>query len=147
MAWTAQDGSNHHSASRAKLHDERAPKAVAAPVKAMAKPGTAAGGGHPAPTETPIEEHVGTHGPATEVHHKHDKTSNKHHVTSHHGEGESAKHHSVHDSAEEAHDHMGKAMGVDTGNEDEHDDETPDDVNEGMDSGSGEKMTSIPGMA
>jgi hypothetical protein len=118
---------------------------MAAPMKQMSKHGAAAGAAHPAPTETPIAEHVMEHGPATAVHHSHDKATKKHHVHSMHGEG--ADHHSDHDDAESAHAHMGQAMGVDSGNADEHDDETPDDVNDGSDSGSGEKMTSIPGMA
>jgi hypothetical protein len=134
MAMAAQDGSVHHSASRARLHDEISARKGAATE-------TPAKGATPAPTKTPIEEHVGLHGPAHEIHYHHDQATGKHHVTSHHGEGEGGHHHSVHKSHEEAHAHMGKAMGVAGENEQE---ETPDMEEE---YGGGESSGSMPGVS
>lgn len=137
----AKDGTPHHSASRAKMHDER----NAGPATGSAKP--------PTKTHTPnipkektakasgenegsIEEHVKQHGPAHGLHHF--VHEGAHHVVSHHGDGE--VHVSKHGSAEEAHEHMGKAMGV--GGESQEAEETPDnEESEYASAGSG-----IPGL-
>lgn len=120
MAMYAKDGSRHHSASRAKLHDEiaatkgKAPEKPAAvkPIHGAGKPPEQMGAGRPEPSPHTIEEHVSRHGPAHKMTHEHDRETGKHHVTTHHGEGEDGMHHSVHDTAEAAHDHMGTAMGI-----------------------------------
>ena len=64
-----------------------------------------------------IDQVVAEHGPAQEVHVKHDHEAGKHHVASHHG---AHVHHSEHASAEEAHSHAAKAAGVDREEKDEH---------------------------
>ena len=142
MTMQAQDGSVHHSASRARLHDELSAKkgpATEEPAK-VAQPNP---GPHNAPTKTPIEEHVGLHGPATAIGHMHHEASGTHHVTSHHGDG--PPHHSRHKSHAEAHEHIGKAMGV-TGGENEEN-ETPDDGAEEYAGGGGESSGSMPGVS
>ena len=58
-----------------------------------------------------IKDVVQMHGPATEVTHKFDEATGKHHVHSKHGGG-AAEHHSYHESHAAAHAHMGHAMGV-----------------------------------
>ena len=140
MTMAAQDGTMHHSASRARLHDELSTKkgpATEEPAKgAQPNPGP-----HNAPTKTPIEEHVGLHGPATAIGHMHHEASGTHHVTSHHGDG--PPHHSRHKSHKEAHEHMGKAMGV-TGENEET--ETPDEGAEEY-AGGGESSGSMPGVS
>lgn len=140
MAVIAKDGTRHHSASRASLHDSMAAdKGSTGKVVDMKKPdgdGAAGGMKHPAPSSHSIEDHVSDHGPAHAVHHMHDEGGDgKHHVSSFHGEAEPgdhdhpAAHHSVHASHAAAHEHMGKAMGVNAAeNEDkDHEEfETPD---------------------
>lgn len=64
-------------------------------------------GGEQDVSAQPIESVVQEHGPAEEVHMQHGEGG--HHVHSKHG-GKS--HHSDHASPEEAHAHMGKAMGM-----------------------------------
>jgi hypothetical protein len=103
-------------------------------------------GPHNKPTQTPIEEHVKTHGPAHAAHHMHDKDGGgKHHVTTHHGDGgEDMMHHSVHDTGEAAADHIKAALGG--GEPQDHEEvESPDtEANEqARESGGG----GIPGLA
>ena len=131
MAVLAKDGTRHHSASRASMHDKMAVTAGAhtkvTPMKMPAGDEHHQAGSpvHPEPTKTPIEDHVAEHGPAHEIHYKHHEETDKHHLTSHHGEGgEEEMHHSVHDNAEAAHEHMSKAMGLTS---EEAAEETPDD--------------------
>ncbi len=64
-------------------------------------------------TDSPeaIQDVVAQHGPASEMHSKHDHASGMHHVTTHHGD---FKHHSTHGSQQEAHAHMGHALGVES---------------------------------
>lgn len=133
MAMMAKDGTRHHSASRASLHDELSANkgpATALPKKKEESGGPKPGMAHPEPSKVAIKDHVAEHGPAHQVHHIHDQATGKHHVTTHHGEGENGKHHSVHDSHEAAHEHMGVAMGVGNAAKEEekdHEDfETPD---------------------
>ncbi len=126
MAVLAKDGSRHHSASRASLHDSLTAKKGPATVTPMKKPegkdpaaavkGPAIAQDHPhmpgphqTPTETPVAEHVEQHGPSTHTFHM--EHEGKHHVTSHHGGLGQNMHHSEHESAGEAHDHMAVAMG------------------------------------
>ena len=125
----AKDGSKHHSFGRAKLHDDMeedkkakaGPKSMEAPKKegkGEVRKEAKAEGETPeheekemeAVPETPtsIEEHVGKHGPADEVHHK-IGGDGMHHVLSHHG---GQAHKSVHGTHEDAHHHIGRAMGV-----------------------------------
>jgi len=142
MAMYAKDGSRHHSASRASMHDSMSAgaekKANVAPMKKPA----GAGEKQEAPSPHSIEDHVREHGPAVEMHHKHDKATGKHRVVSHHGDG-GEKHVSEHDTAEEAYDHMGKAMGVQQ-SDDEGEayagEETPDEE-------AAEEHARIPGLA
>ena len=143
MAVPAKDGSMHHSAGRASLHDHMSAGAEKkSKVADMKKPSAGDGkqvekksgstsiphdhphmaGPHQMPSDTSIGEHVAAHGPATHVHHAHHEESGKHHVTTHHGGMGQNMHHSEHDTADEAHAHMGEAM---TGAE-----ESPDEVNE-----------------
>jgi len=143
MAVAAKDGTMHHSAGKASLHDSMSKgaekKQNVAPMKKPAGQSEAGGsakahppipqnhqhmaGPHQTPSETPIHEHVAEHGPATHVMHAHDEATGKHHVTSHHGGMGENMHHSVHDSAEEAHSHMGEAM--------QGEPETDEEINEG----------------
>jgi hypothetical protein len=147
MAMYAKDGSRHHSASRARMHDEMATnKGPASGVRQMAPPAGEKGPGapshHPGPTETPIEDHVDEHGPAHGMHYQHDKSTNMHHVSSFHGDAKMGEmehphtHHSQHKTADGAHAHMSKSMGLDHPNEDEgntaDEEETPDSQTEQM---------------
>lgn len=138
MAVLAKDGSRHHSAGRASLHDSMAAnRGKAAGVQQM-KPMAEGSGGPahlPGPSETPIEDHVEEHGPAHAVQYTHDKASKVHHVSSFHGEAAKGDndhpgaHHSHHKTSAAAHEHMGKSMGMDHENEEkpeQEDDETPD---------------------
>ena len=149
MAFPAKDGSMHHSAGRASLHDNMSAGAEKKQnVAPMKKPGgEKKTSGHPAPSPHSIEEHVSEHGPAHKMEHHHDEHgSGKHHVTTHHGEGEGAMHHSEHDSAEAAHDHMGVAMGATSPDEEEG--ESPD-MEAGEDEGAemAHKGGGIPGLS
>jgi hypothetical protein len=74
----------------------------------------AAGHQHPEESQHSIEEHMAEHGPAHHAAYHFEEETGKHHVTTHHGDGDEA-HHSVHDSAEDAHDHIGKAMDLKSG--------------------------------
>jgi hypothetical protein len=160
MAVAAKDGSMHHSAGRAKLHDEMSAGADKKNVAPMKKPAsdTADGakktgfapiphdhphmaGPHQTPSDTDISEHVSEHGPATHVHHiDHEGT---HHVTTHHGGMGKNMHHTEHESAEEAHAHMGEAMGGEAPAE-----ETPDEAsaNENPAESASTAGTPIPGL-
>lgn len=135
MAVMAKDGSRHHSASRAQLHDEMSSKKGPASVTPMKKPvgGESTSEGspkHPAPTKMSIQDHVEMHGPAHSMEYEHDEPSGIHHVTSKHGEEENSHHHSQHKTHEAAHQHMGEAMGMNHDNENEDEtaeqEETPD---------------------
>ena len=148
------------------MHDEMASnKGPSSGVKQM-KPAAEGSDGQthqPGPTETPIEDHVMEHGPAHTVHYHHDEDGDgMHHVSSYHGEakpldgmgggehpgGAEGKahpghHHSVHKSAEAAHEHAGKAMGMDHEDMAENEgDETPDSM---QDQEAGARK--IPGLA
>ena len=131
MAWPAKDGSVHHSASRASLHDEMNEGKSSKP----------AGGSKPAPkgdgkpaekdgstdvSHMDVKAVVAKHGPAHQItmHHDHSE-GGVHTVTSHHGEkGKAHVHHSEHGSTEEAHDHAQMAAGMKGGTEEEES-ETP----------------------
>jgi hypothetical protein len=93
MAVMAKDGSRHHSASRARLHDELAGRKGMSTATPMKKDKSDAGPGgmtHPAPTKTPIEEHVEEHGPAHAMMYHHDQDGDgMHHVSTYHGEAAS----------------------------------------------------------
>jgi hypothetical protein len=124
----ARDGSKHHSMGRAKLHDEIHGKGGSkfqdggGGAKVAEEPAKGAASEHEEPdqdeggkgmeampdTETPIEEHVSEHGPA-EAHQHVVGKDGMHHVLTHHG---GSKHKSRHNSPEEAHAHIGKAMGM-----------------------------------
>lgn len=158
MAVAAKDGSMHHSAGRASLHDKLSSGAEKKQnVAPMSKPeGQHEGAGktppqisnhphmagpHQTPTEMPIQDHVEEHGPATHVMHaEHEGT---HHVTSHHGAMGENMHHSEHESHQAAHEHMGTAMGAESSSE-----QSPDDVNENPAEGESTKgsATAIPGL-
>lgn len=68
-------------------------------------------GPHQQDSEMSIGEHVAEHGPATHV--MHAEHGGSHHVTTHHGGMGQNMHHSTHASHEDAHSHMGEAMGAD----------------------------------
>lgn len=146
MAVQALDGSRHHSASRAKLHDEMAADKGKKPPMTKATPEA---GGEPDGAEghdvshMPIHEVVEKHGPAHKVEIEHDHEAMSHKKTSHHGKH---KHVSEHESAEEAHDHAKMAAGVAESPDEEE--ETPDQANENLaDQGGGEEPENkIPGM-
>ena len=156
MAMMAKDGTRHHSASRARMHDELSTSKGSATEIPMRKPGAGekdAGQGpkHPQPSTTPITDHVDEHGPAHAVHHEFDKGSNLHHVSSFHGDAKPGEndhpgaHHSQHKTHAAAHQHMGKSMGLDHEAEDrpeEEGDETPDST-EDQETG----KHAIPGLA
>jgi hypothetical protein len=137
---TAKDGSVHNSFSRANFHDQ----VQADKQKPIGSGDTKTAASFPPDTKTPIEEHVGLHGPAHKVEYEHHEAKNVHHVTSHHGEGEEGKHHSTHKSHEAAHEHMGQAMGMGEGEEKPEDEETPDENEMGSQQPSG--ANSIPGV-
>jgi hypothetical protein len=130
MAVTAQDGTRHHSASRAYHHDQMAAQ------KGEAKGGMKAGGdmdgadgGSKDMSHMEIHEVVAKHGPAHKINITHDHAAAKHEVMSHH---KGAHHKSSHMSAEDAHEHAGKAAGLeDESEEHEYDGgegESPDDA-------------------
>lgn len=153
MAVQAKDGSRHHSASRARLHDEMSAKSGSAvtPIKKDSSDAGPGGMTHPAPTATPIQEHVDEHGPAHSVTYQHDEAGGKHIVTSYHGDakmpggqggeaqdgegggeepmGEKHMDHpgvhvSHHKTSHAAHAHMKHAMGM--SHEEEEENEEPD---------------------
>lgn len=125
MAVKAADGTHHHSASRARFHDEmmaeksKKPDGEKPPVgKETMHAHSHKGGAHDV-SETPIHEVVKKHGPATHVFSEHDHEAEKHHVHTVHGE---KHHHSDHETSEDAHEHMGNALGHGMENEDEEQD-------------------------
>lgn len=163
MAVYAKDGSRHHSASRAKLHDEsgaaaagtgKGNKAATEPVSPMktagaGKAGPMHPGGHPPPTETPIGDHVAEHGPAHSMMHMLD--GGTHHVSTYHGDAKMGEddhphaHHSQHKSHAAVHEHLGQALGVEGGAEGEPEgEESPDEANAAMPMTGGSK---VPGLA
>jgi hypothetical protein len=162
MAVAAKDGSMHHSAGRAKLHDEMAskgdkesskpPMKKAASDKAGGEKKTGSHGPiphdhphmpgpHQTPSDTSIGEHVSEHGPATHVGHMHHEESGTHHVTTHHGGMGENMHHSEHESHEAAHDHMGEALGA---TESSDQGETPDEA-EGVNENPAESASTAGG--
>lgn len=165
MAVQAKDGSHHHSASRARLHDELAAKKGSAvtPIKKDSSDKGPGGMTHPAPTNTPIEEHVEEHGPAHTIHYHHDEDGDgMHHVSSYHGEASMpphtgapggqdghaehpGAHHSVHKTHHAAHHHIGVAMGLGH----EQSEETPDEGEEaqGAMAGGDGGSSGIPGLS
>lgn len=135
MAVNAKDGSRHHSAGRAKLHDQmmadKGSKATTehsegTPGGKSGADGTDGKGDGEDVSHMPIHEVVAKHGPAHEVHVEHDHENGTHKVTSHHGK---KKHTSEHESAYAAHDHGAMAAGVESPDEET---ETPDDANASM---------------
>jgi hypothetical protein len=138
MAMYAKDGSKHHSASRASLHDEMNERGKSLKSSAGKDNPTPTAGASKDVSHMDIKEVVAKHGPAHEVHVKHDHAAGAHHVTSHH---KGAHHKSTHGSAHEAHMHGAMAAG----HEGEDENETPDEaMNESpMDE---ESEGSIPGM-
>lgn len=173
MAVTAKDGSRHHSASRASLHDELSSKKGNATVTPMKKPdGTEDAMTHPTPSTHSIEDHVEEHGPAYKIDYHHDHLSGQHHVSSHHGEppassaeagrgqthggmsavgggepegGSEKSHHSVHKTLHAAHEHMGKSMGLDHRNEERPAEAADETPDSSQDQTAGSR--GIPGIA
>lgn len=140
MAFADKTGKMHHSASRAKLHDDMAAEKSKPPMMAKKEPDAE----KPEHQESPedIHEVVAEHGPAHHVEYHHDKETDKHHVHSKHGEAEH-EHHAVHDTMEEAHEHMGHAMGH--GEPDEDDEEVGEEAGAEMPQME-EASEKIPGM-
>src|ERR1700691_3493976 len=110
-------GNPVHSFGRGKLNDE-----MRKPTSPSVTPKSRPAGHQPDPDaemheESPEDIHdvVKEHGPAEEIHMKHDHEAGIHQVTSHHGE---FKHHSTHGSHHEAHAHAGKALGMDAEHQD-----------------------------
>ena len=141
MGVYSSDGMGHHSAGRAKMHEDK---------MAASKPKAAAPLSKPPATKMEavsphsIEDHVAQHGPAVEMHHKHDKASGKHHVTTHHGEGGKEKHVSEHETPEDAHEHMRTAMGLTTP---DSEDQKEMDITPEQEAAEGTTGGGIPGMA
>jgi hypothetical protein len=115
MAVQAKDGTRHHSASRASLHDELSAKAGKPAPKVEPDAKDTRGAEHVAGdtdvSGMDIGDVVSEHGPAHHIVVHHDHENKVHTVTSHHGKP-AHMHHSEHGSAEEAHDHARKAAGV-----------------------------------
>jgi len=143
MTMAAKDGSMHHSASRARLHDELSANKGGSKVAEMSKP---AGPSHPAPSSHSIEDHVDTHGPAHKIEYTHDQASGEHHISSHHGEGDNpeAVHHSRHKTHHAVHAHIKKAMGMQDEEQEERDNESPDQ--QGEEDEMAETGKGIPGL-
>jgi hypothetical protein len=117
MAFPARDGSMHHSAGRASLHDElseRRGMKGGGGGAGEGKPG-GAGGSHKDVSHMDIAEVVKKHGPAHQTHTTHDHENDAHHVTTHHGDAGGGGHHvhkSKHASAADAHGHTAAALGL-----------------------------------
>lgn len=147
-------GNPHASFSRAKHYDgvQADKKAAGAGAGKMEHTMSPKKGveGDDEKTSTDIKQHVEEHGPAHEVHYHHDEQTDKHHVHSVHGHeaDESGHHHSVHDTKEAAHEHIGHAMDVGADDEDKT---VEDEENAEMASAGGGDMgktgSGIPGMA
>lgn len=138
MAMYAGDGTRHHSASRARMHDMTAAKPAAKPSMGGDKPaaGADAGGDMGGDVSSmPIKDVVAKHGPAHKVVMEHNHAAGSHKKTSHHGKH---THTSEHESADEAHKHGMMAAGVETPGEE---DETPNEANEDL---SGENESNEP---
>ncbi len=133
---TSKSGEKFHSFGRAKLQDDMdeerkaktpakaGPKSMEAPKKeskgeaapkAAKEPEGGKANDHDADdmetmpdTPTSIEEHVSAHGPSDHTIHKMG-ADGMHHTLSHHG---GMKHKATHSTPEEAHMHLGKAMGA-----------------------------------
>ena len=140
MAMTAKDGTRHHSASRARMHDEMQTANPSAPAKPTAAPDQNAMGGGDV-SNMPIHEVVKAHGPAHKVEIEHDHKMMKHKKTSHHGK---MKHVSEHDTASEAHDHGKMAAGAEETPDEEN--ETPDDANASLEGGADDQEQKVPGL-
>jgi len=137
----AGDGTPHHSFSRAKMHDEKmasskkpAPRAVTEAPKPEGEKSE-----HEQSPED-IKAVVAEHGPAH--HMEYEEKEGKHHVHTKHG-AENHEHHSVHDSKEEAMDHMHAATGTDE--EESPDEEEAEEIAPAMEES--EHSNRIPGMA
>lgn len=119
-----------------KVASERGAKSEAKP--AMEKPGHAEKGKTDV-SHMGIEEVVKAHGPAHSIH-THSKDG-MHTVTSHHGDG-GHTHHSEQPSAEEAHKHHGKALGLGQEGDAYSGEETPEE-----EMAEAKQHGSIPGMS
>ena len=111
MAFPDKTGKMHHSASRASLQDSLNSKDQRQPTKPDLigqHTSHGAAGASKDVSHMDIKDVVKQHGPAHEVHVKHDHEAGAHHVTSHH---KGAHHKSTHGSADEAHDHGAMAAG------------------------------------
>jgi len=144
MAFPDKTGKMHHSASRARLHDD-----MAAEKSKSAAPKHAGAGAEPPPEDADknvshmdIGDVVAQHGPAEHVHIAHGE--NSHTVTSHHSGGH--HHHSEHPTGEAAHDHGKMAAGLD-GNMDAGLEPQPDQPDDAAMMGSSSAGGGIPGMA
>lgn len=132
MAWPAKsDGSMHHSASRASLHDEMNANKSSKPAGEKSAP---KGDGKPAEKDgstdvshMDIGEVVSKHGPAHQVTMHHDHSGKMSTVTTHHGEkGKAHVHHaemSGEDHVKDAHEHAMTAAGHDGEEKGEGDEE------------------------
>jgi hypothetical protein len=121
-----------HSFGRAKRQDESHQRGLQHASKVV-DPKSRPAGHQPDPDaemreESPEDIHdvVAEHGPAVELHTKHDHEAGIHQVTSHHGEhragheeGSGFTHHSKHSDVHAAHKHMGHALGLGEGQEKE----------------------------
>ena len=134
MAMPDSTGRMHHSASRAKLHDEMNEKPAAPATKPAMDGGASKDVSH-----MDIGEVVSKHGPASKVEVMHDHEAGAHHVTSHH---KGAHHKSTHGSAKEAHQHGAMAAG----DQDEEKNEALDGE-ESPDNEMQEHEGNIPGLA
>lgn len=143
MAFPDKTGKMHHSASRARLHDNMAADKAK---PAMEKPAEKVEGEEHQGDDRDIKDVVAEHGPAHEVHVHHDHEAKTSHVISHHGEHKHEKHFDGEEHVEEAHDHAHAAAG---GEPDEEGDEEELAEEEGeampqMEEGSHNR---IPGMS
>jgi hypothetical protein len=145
----ATDGSPHHSLSRARLHDEMTksgPSRAGEPPATSEAAGSTMAEAHPPDSSENIQDVVAQHGPAHTIHTHHDHEGATHHVSSYHGDhkpghstGSGFSHHSHHNSAEEAHRHVGHALGI--GHEQSESPEFERGEHEGA-----EEAANIPGM-
>lgn len=141
MAMQAKDGTMHHSATRARMHDEKSGSYGSAK-SAPAPKSSAAPMGDGDVSKMPISKVVAAHGPATSIEMSHDEGTGTHHVHSTH---KGKHHHSDHETKEAAHEHAAQAAGIDNDSEDEQDggeEQSPDNTSDDENSGG----SSIPGM-
>jgi hypothetical protein len=113
MAMNAADGTRHHSASRARLHDEMSQR------KKQHEPGHMVDHSEEPKLDASkdvshmdMHDVVAKHGPAEHIHMHHNDDEGVHTVHTHHAEGH--HHHSEHDSREAAMDHAKIAQGTDS---------------------------------